>query len=155
MKPSPSHKRSNLRFALRVVGLLLRGFALIIITLLAAAAAAIYYFPKLIDSEQARQIIVTQISDILHCPVQIQGVVVTPQGVKLQGVQIFSKLEPGKSLLESRIALVTVKLKPLLDKQLVLSRVRLVEPRIRIWRDRKSTRLNSSHSAKSRMPSSA
>lgn len=135
MKPSPARKRSNLRFALRVIGLLLRGFALIFITLLAIVVGAVLSFPKIIDSEKARDIIVTQFSDILKRPVQIEAVVLTPQGVKLQGVKVFSKSEPGKPQLESRTALVTVKLQPLLERRLEIRHIRLVEPRVRVWRD--------------------
>lgn len=135
MNPSHPHKRSNFRFALQVIGLLIRGFALIFITLIAVAVGLFLSFPKLVDSERARQIIMTQLGDILHRPVQIKGVVLTAQGVKLEGVEVFSKLDPGRPLIESQVALVTIKLKPLLDKRLEISNLKLVGPHIRLWRD--------------------
>ncbi|MBI3552316.1 MAG: AsmA family protein [Elusimicrobia bacterium] len=135
MNPSPHTARSNFRFALRVLWLLIRGFFAIFILLLVLFFLAVVLVPKVFDNEHARQTIVTQLQDILHRPVQIRSVLLSPQGVKLNGVQVFSHLEPGKVLLESESALVTVKLKPLLRRKLELNNVRLVAPHIKVWRD--------------------
>jgi hypothetical protein len=135
VNPSPHHPRSNFRFALRVLWLLVKGFAALFVILLALIVGALASFPQLFDNERARQILVVQLQDVMHRPVQIQGVVLSPQGIKLKGVQIFSKLAPEKRLLDSDIVVVTVKLNALMKRRLELNNVRLVSPHINLWRD--------------------
>jgi hypothetical protein len=57
------------------------------------------------------------------------------EGIKLNGVRIADSADPTKSLMESEFALVTVKILPLLRRRLELKNVKLVAPRIHLWRD--------------------
>lgn len=125
----------NLRFALRVAGLLLKGFSLLFFFLLVLVVAAGVALPSLMHAQRVRAALVAQLTQILERPVEIDGVVLTPQGIKLRGVKIAEKDDPSRRLIESDIAVVTIKLMPLLRRRLELNNVRLVSPRIRLVRD--------------------
>lgn len=133
MNPQPQ-PRKNWRFALRVTGLLLRGFMLAFLVLLVIGAGLFLSLPKWFNSERARALIALQLSEIIRRPVQIQGVILTLHGVKLRGVRIEEKIPSPRPMLESDFVLITVKLRPLLDRKIELNNVRLASPRIHLWR---------------------
>jgi hypothetical protein len=127
-------KADNLRFALRVAGLLAKGFAAIVTLLLIVAAAAYFAIPRLVDAQRVRTYLETGLQQALARPVRIENVIVTPHGIKLTQIKI---LEPGggASFIESDFALVTIRLRALLDRRIELSNVQLAAPRIRVSRE--------------------
>jgi hypothetical protein len=89
----------------------------------------------MLDSEQIKSLLIDQVQEALHRPVQIEGVVLTPRGIKLKGLRIIERLDvPGHALLDSDFVLITVKPLPLLEGAVRLKTVVLVSPRISIVR---------------------
>ena len=117
------------------IGIVARGLTLSVILLLALAVAGIFFLPRLFNSERMREILVTEIEEMVHRPVQLQGVIVSLQGIKLQGVKIIDKTDPGRCLVESGMAVMTVKLPALLRRRLEFNSVRLVAPHIYLERN--------------------
>ncbi len=135
VNPPQSRARKNLRFALRVAALLVKGFGALASFVAVLLIAAYFALPYVVDGEQAKAVIQAQLQLVLHRPVRIQRVFVTPQGVKLSGLRVFEP-DGATPFIEGDFALVTVKLQPLLDKhRLELSNVRLASPRIHVTRD--------------------
>lgn len=134
MKTPQTRARKNLRFALRVMGLLARGFAVLFSLILALLLVAYFALPSIIDGDRVKAMLVAQLQQRLQRPVRIQSVILTPQGVKLTQFKI---LEAGgtASFIEGDFALVTVKLPALLERRLELENVRLASPRIHVTRD--------------------
>ncbi len=135
MKQPRAHTPAqNLRFALRVLWLLTRGFAAVFVGLLTLATLLALFLPRIVDNQRVKTVLEAQLQQILQRPVGINGVILTPQGIKLNGVRIDAKDGSGRSIVESQYAVVTFKLRPLLDKRLELSQVKLVSPTIHVWR---------------------
>jgi AsmA protein len=133
-KPPQTRAQKNLRFALRVAGLLARGFAAVFSLVLVVLLAAYFALPKIVDGERAKLMLVDQLQRLLQRPVRIEKVILTPQGVKLTGFRILESTGSG-SFIEGDFALITVKVVALFHKRLELSNVRLASPRIHIARD--------------------
>ncbi len=134
-RPPVTRAQKNLRFALRVLWLLTKGFALGAMMVVALAAAVLFAIPRVVNGDRVRGMLVEQLSDLLHRKVEIDGVILTLQGVKLNGVRVYDRLDPQRKLLESQYALVTIKLRPLVqERRLELNHVKLGSPRIRVWR---------------------
>lgn len=134
MIPGQTPAQRNLRFALRVAGLLAKGFG-ILFTLLFLAAAALYVaLPRIVDGPRVKAVIEGQVQQVLRRPVRIDDLLLTPHGIKLTRFQV---LEPDNQtvFMEGEYALVTIKLRALLDKRIELSNVRLSQPKIRVFRD--------------------
>ncbi|MBI5210675.1 MAG: AsmA family protein [Elusimicrobia bacterium] len=120
--------RFLLRLGFRTVGAVL--------LFLVLGTLAVYLTLRgMMDSEKVKSLIVTQLQEVLHRPVQIEDVLLTPRGVKLKNVRIIERPDvPGHAMLDSDFALITVKLVPLLNGQVSLKNVVLVSPRISIVR---------------------
>lgn len=138
-KPPLSRAQKDLRFALRVLWLLARGFALAAMLIVALAAAAAFAIPKFFDGERMRGMLVAQAERVLHRRVEVEGLTLTPHGIKLRGVRVRDSDPSAPPLIEGEYALMTIKLRPLLQKRLELSDVRLASPKIRLARDENGT----------------
>lgn len=134
-KPPLSRAQRDLRFALRVAWLLAKGFALAAMLLVALAAGAAFVLPRVFDGEKVRGLIVAQAQRALQRNVEIDGLALTPRGIKLRGVRVYDAAPSAPPMIESDYALMTFKLKPLLEKRLELWQVRLSAPKIRLMRD--------------------
>lgn len=134
-KPPLTRAQKDLRFALRVLWLLARGFALVFMLLVALAAGAAFLLPRFFDGERVRGLLVEQMENVLHRRVEVDGLTLTPQGIKLRGVRIREATAAAPPFIESDYALMTIKLRPLLQRRLELSQVRLAAPKIRLSRD--------------------
>ena len=130
----PPKKRSTLRFALKVAGLLAKGFGALIALVMLGILGLYFALPSIVDGNRVKTMLVDQLEKTLHRPVRIERVILTPQGVKLTK---FRVMEPAgeNAFIEGEFALVTIKLPALLQRRVELSNVRLASPRIRIARD--------------------
>lgn len=135
-RPPLTRAQKNVRFALRVMWLLTKGFLLGIMMVVALAALALWQAPRIINGNRVRGMIVDRLSGILHRRVEIDGLVFTLQGAKLKGLRVYSRADPQQKTLESDYALVTIKLQPLInERKLEISHVKLGSPKVRVWRD--------------------
>ncbi len=107
------------------------GFLLLVLTL----TAAFFGIRKMVDEDKARGFLAAELSRLLRRPVEIDSLFLTPKGVKLRGVRVGEAGgEPGRNFIESDYVVITVKLRPLLERRLELDLVKLVGPRIRLSR---------------------
>ncbi|MBI5623863.1 MAG: AsmA family protein [Elusimicrobia bacterium] len=132
----PPRRRSflsrTLRFLIRL-GARAVGAVLLFIVL---CGLAIYLTVRgMLDPEQVKSLLIDQLQEALHRPVQIEGVVLTPRGIKLKGLRVIERLDiPGHALLDSDFVLITLKPLPLLEGAVRLKSVVLVSPRISVVR---------------------
>lgn len=134
-RPPLTRAQKNARFALRVAWLLTKGFALGLMTAIALTAVVLFTLPKVVNGDRVRGMLVERLTEVLHRKVEIDGLVLTLQGVRLQGVRIYDRVDPQRKLLESDYALLTFKLRPLFeDRRIELNHVKLGSPKIRVWR---------------------
>lgn len=129
-----------MKFVSRAVGLFLhgifRGLGLAIIFLGLLGLTAYFTLKHMFNEEGVKAVIITQMQEILHRPVQIDGFVLTPNGMKLRGVKVLDNSGiPGGYLMVSDFALITVKFAPLLRRRVELNDVKLVAPQIQFYRD--------------------
>ena len=114
-----------------------RGLRVVFLLVFILLIGGYFVVQKVFDEERVKAILVTQLQDVLRRPVQIDRVIITPHGMKLRGVRIRETSDPTQTLLYSETAIVTVKLRPLLDRRLELGHVRLIDPSIHVTRDQK------------------
>lgn len=126
---------SNLKFAGRVLLLLFKGFAVLFLALGIGIGALILALPRIVDGERARAFLVARLETVLHRKVEIDGVILSPQGIKLRGLRVAARPPLEGRMIEAESALITVKLPALLRKRLELGTVKLVGPKIRVFRD--------------------
>lgn len=136
----PSKLRSIPRLILRALGFTVGGFfkglLLSIVLLLVLAGAAFVGFRSVFDEERLKSLLTVAVSDVLRRPVQIQNLILTPSGVKLRGVRVFSSTGPASGiLLDSEFVLATVKFMPLIFRRLELRQLKLSNPIISVSRD--------------------
>lgn len=128
-----------LKRALRLLALagrtLLRGFGWTFVVLVLLGAGLALYAPRLLSPEKVRVILIEQMQALLNREVSLDRVVLTPRGVKVRGVRVRGRGGSGEDFLVCDSAVVTLKLKPLLQRRVELDAVRLEAPRISIARD--------------------
>jgi hypothetical protein len=124
----------NLRFALKVSWLLFRGFLLFFLILVLGALFIPVLLPQILDGESVRGALISGLEASLHRPVLIDGVVLTPKGIKLKRLRVLESAG-GRSIVDSDYALLKPKLIPLLSHRLELEQIKLVSPRLSIWRE--------------------
>ena len=91
------------------------GFLLLVLTL----TAAFFGIRKMVDEDKARGFLAAELSRLLRRPVEIDSLFLTPKGVKLRGVRVGEAGgEPGRNFIESDYVVITVKLRPLLERRL-------------------------------------
>lgn len=132
--------KSFFKFIFRAIGLFLhgifRGLGLAIIFLVLLGITAFFTLKHMFNEEGVKAVLVAQLQEIFHRPVQIDGFVLTPNGMKLRGVRVLDHSGvPGGYLMVSDFALITVKFAPLLKRRVELSDVKLVAPQIQFYRD--------------------
>ncbi|MBI5630955.1 MAG: AsmA family protein [Elusimicrobia bacterium] len=133
--PLEEQAKKRRGFAWRVTWLLVRGLCLIFILLFLSAGAGLFMLSRLLDAGKVKDRLTSQIEALLGRSVSIEGVVLTPHGIKLHKIIVMEKGQPDRPMISSDIALVSVKLLPLLRRRLELKNVKLVAPRIWIFRD--------------------
>lgn len=140
MKKLFKHLKAAVRLGLRVMGLLTRGFfrglGLLVLFLLLLSITGYFVSRRIFNAESVKSIVITQMQEVFRRPVQVEGVVLTPHGIKVRGIRVLGR--PGASggiFLRSEFALVTLKLLPLLRRRVELGNVRLVAPYIHFDRD--------------------
>lgn len=130
-----------LKRALRLLALagrtLLRGFGWTFVVLAVLAAALALYAPRLLSPEKVRVILIEQMQALLNREVQAERVVLTPRGIKVRGLRVRGRAAGAEDFLVCDSALVTIKLRPLLERRVELDAVRLEAPRISVSRDEK------------------
>lgn len=130
-----------LKRALRLLALagrtLLRGFGWTFVVLVVLGGALALYAPRFLSPEKVRVILIEQLQGLLNREVNVDRVVLTPRGVKVRGLRVRSRVSGNEDLLACDSAVVTIKLKPLLQRRVELDVVRLESPRIHLWRDEK------------------
>lgn len=131
---SRPHKHKNLRFALRVLWLLTKGFAALFAVLAVLAGGFVYFSPRILDAERVRKGLLFRLEERLGRPVLIQRLILTPQGLKLHNLKILGAGPEEPPLLESDHALLTIRLAPLLARRVEIKNARLSSPRIRLSR---------------------
>ena len=127
--------KNDLQFVAHVVGLLLKGWALVLLSLAALIGVALFTFLHLIDMELVQTVLTAQMQELLHRPVQIEGVALTPQGISLSGLKIGEVGYPDRHIVQSPTALITIKIPPLLHRRLEFSDIKLLSPLIRLARN--------------------
>ncbi|MBI4679527.1 MAG: AsmA family protein [Elusimicrobia bacterium] len=122
-----------LRFLLKASA---RAVGAVLLFIVLCSLAVYLTLRGMIDSEEVKALLVDQLQEALHRPVQIEGVVLTPRGVKLKNLRIIERLDiPGHTLLDSDFVLITIKPLPLLRGAVRLKSVILVSPRISVVRN--------------------
>jgi len=133
----PARNKGFLYYSSKGLGYLVRGFfrglGLVFLFSVLLAVTAYLGLRAAFDEDKVKSLVVAQIQDLLHRPVQIDKVLLTPRGVKLMGLRVVDV--PGQYLLTSDAVLVTVHLPALLRRRLELGQVKLVAPYIQLLRD--------------------
>lgn len=140
MKKFVKHLKAAWRIALRAVGLVAHGFfrglGLLLLFLILLGITGYFALQRILDEEGVKSIVVAQMQEVFRRPVQVDGVVLTPHGIKVRGIRVLDRSGvPGGPFLQSEFALVTLKPMPLLERRVELGNVRLVAPRIHFYRD--------------------
>ena len=109
---------------------------LVCLGVLAAVAVKVYVTPEALKSR-----IIAELEQTFQRPVRIRHVtLVLHQGIKVSGLEVSDSPEsPDSPFLFSDFLLVTVKLSPLLQGKIELSRVLLMSPRIHVVRRKDGT----------------
>lgn len=135
MKPSPQTRAALRAFgkvlhgALRVAG----GVFLILVVLVAGLGTYAY---RRFSPEEARRVASQQLGALLHRQVVIDHLVLSPRGLKVIGLRVLRGPRGGDDdLLACDSAVVTIKLRPLLERRLEFETVLLQAPRISLTRD--------------------
>lgn len=131
--------KGALRLLASAFGTVLRGFGLSFIVLVLLVAAIVTYVQHRFGPEEARAIAIAQLQGLLHREVLIEKLVLSPRGLKLKGLRVRRAAGAEGDQLVCDIALVTVKLAPLLRRQLIFDTVRLESPQIFLAREADGT----------------
>ena len=124
------------RWLFYAVHVSLRGLALLLLLGVLLVVTSYLGLRAAFNEERIRSVFVAQIQDILHLPVQIDKVLLTPGGVKLLGLRVMQRRDmPGQYFLTSDTVLVRVKLAALLRRRLELNQVKLVRPSLQLVRN--------------------
>jgi hypothetical protein len=116
-----------LHISLRVVGWL---FVLAVLALGGLGCYAYRHF----SPQETKRLAAEQLTSLLRREVVIDRLVLSPSGIKVLGLRVRrGGSEPD--FLDCGSALVTVRLKPLLDKRVEIDKVRLEAPQIALLRD--------------------
>ncbi len=124
------------RVARRLTRLVGRFFGIIFVFLMLSSIGTALYLRHAFDSEKIKAVLATQIQEILHRPVQIEGLIITPRGLKLRGLKVIERLDmPGNAMIDCDFAVITIKPLPLLYGRVEFGHVLLSAPRIQIVRN--------------------
>ncbi len=132
--------RAFFSYFLTGLGYLIHGVfrALGLLFLLVFLLAVIVYMGvrSSVNEERIKALFEAQIQELVHRPVQIEKVLITPRGIKLKGLRIVAGPDmPGKNLLTSDTVLATVKLSSLWRRRLEFEQVKLIAPSVELARD--------------------
>ncbi len=116
-----------LHVALRVAGWL---FVIAVLTL---GGLGVYAYRRF-SPEETRRLAAEQLSTLLRREVVVERLLLSPSGIKVLGLRV-RRGGSQPDVLSCGSALVTLKLKPLLDRRLEIETVRLESPRIDLIRD--------------------
>ncbi|MBI3549343.1 MAG: AsmA family protein [Elusimicrobia bacterium] len=128
--------RRPLKFLLRSVKFLFRVVGLLAILLVLAAGAAAFILSRMLTPEGTKAIVVSELQNVLHRPVEVQSVhVLFYEGIRIRGLRVLEAPGfKGPDFIASDVLVAKYKWRALLEKRLELSELRLVSPRIQIIR---------------------
>ncbi len=133
MRPLDAARKTVRAFG-RVLHLTLRVAGwLFVLTVLALGGLGVYAYRRF-SPDDARRLAQEQLSALLKREVSVDRIVLSPSGLKVLGLRV-RRGGAQPDILSCGSALVTVRLKPLLDKRVEIETVRLESPRISLIRD--------------------
>ena len=140
MKPSDALRvfyraiRRAVRVLGRIIHISLRVVGWLFVLAVVAAGSLSFYAYRRFSPDETRRLASEQLSALLRREVVIDRLVLSPYGIKVLGLRVRrGGSEPD--FLNCGSAVVTVRLKPLLDKRVEIDRVRLESPQIALIRD--------------------
>lgn len=134
MKPLEA-ARAVLRLCGRTLHVILRGLGWLFLILVLGLAGAAYYVSRSFSPEDARRLAVEQLTALLHREVSIDHLVLGPHGLKVLGLRVRRGKKGDADLLVCDSALVTIKLRPLMQRRLEFDKVLFQAPQIALTRD--------------------
>lgn len=134
MNPSES-ARSVLRVCGRVLHGVLRGLGWLFLVVVVGGGAGAWWVSRNFSPESARKMAVEQLTALVHREVTIDHLVLSPRGLKVVGLRVRPARAGEPDLLTCDSAIVTIKLRPLLQRRLEFDTVLLQAPQISLTRD--------------------
>ncbi len=134
MKPMEG-ARAFLRLCGKTLHAVMRGIGWLFLIGVLGATGAAWYVSRHFSPENARVMAVDQLTAVLHREVSIDHLVLSPRGLKVVGIRIRRGKQGDADLLTCDSAIVTIKLKPLLQRRLEFDTVLLQSPQISLTRD--------------------
>jgi hypothetical protein len=114
----------------------LRGFGWLFLVVVLFAAGFGTYAYRRFGPEDARLLASEQLTALLHREVTIESLVLNPRGLKIIGLRVRrARTETEGDLLTCDSALVTFKLRPMLERRLEIETLVLQSPQIALSRD--------------------
>ncbi len=127
-----SRKKSH--FALRVVKLLLEGFALGILIFVSVLLGFFFYLPHLMNGVRTREILTEALQEKLNRPVSIGSIWATFNGLKIGDISIGGTAQDPGILLKAQSAVLDIDLTHLLKKQVGVGAIHLRGLRLNLRR---------------------
>jgi len=134
MKPSEI-ARGVLRLCGRALHVLLRCLGWLFLVVVLGAGGAAWYVARSFSPEDARRLAIEQLTALLHREVSIDHLALSPRGLKVLGLRVRRGKKGDADLMACDSAIVTIKLKPLLQRRLEFDTVLLQSPQISLTRD--------------------
>ena len=116
--PAHPNGEKNSRFALRVVKLLLKGFALGILVFVSVLLGFFFYLPRLMSGSRTRAILIEALEERLHRPVAIGSIWATFNGIKIGDLSVGGTAQDPGALLRAQSVVLNLDLTHLLEKQI-------------------------------------
>ncbi len=134
--PMAAHPNSGRKshFALRVIKLLLEGFALGILIFVSVLLGVFFYLPHLMNGARTRQILTETLQEKLNRPVSIGSIWATFNGLKIGDISIGGTAQDPGVLLEAQSVVLNLDLTHLLEKQVGIGAIHLRGVRLRLQR---------------------
>lgn len=134
MKPMET-ARAVLRLSGRALHAVLRGIGWLFLVAVVVVGGGAWYLSRNFSPESARRMAVEQLTALVRREVTIDRLVLSPRGLKVVGLRV-RRGKPGEAdLLSCDSAIVTIRLRPLLQRRLEFDTVLLQAPQISLTRD--------------------
>jgi hypothetical protein len=134
MKPMEG-VRALLRLCGKTFHAVLRGIGWLFLIVVVAGAGLAWYASRSFSPENARRMAIDQLTALLHREVAIDHLVLSPRGLKVVGIRVRRGKQGDADLLTCDSAIVTIKLRPLMQRRLEFDTVLLQSPQISLTRD--------------------
>ena len=132
--PAHPNGEKNSRFALRVVKLLLKGFALGILVFVSVLLGFFFYLPRLMSGSRTRAILIEALEERLHRPVAIGSIWATFNGIKIGDLSVGGTAQDPGALLRAQSVVLNLDLTHLLEKQIEVGAIHLRGIRLNLRR---------------------